>query len=382
MQLRQVFGQDHIKDYFREMVEQDRIPHAMLFLGTPGYGPLPMAAAFAQYLMCEDRQHGDSCGRCNHCHKSAKCIHPDIHYTFPTIGSKVTSADFGGDWRSFIEDNIYGEVFDWFTRIGGENKQGNITKDECQRILKVLSMKTFEGEFKVQIIWMPEFLGKEGNRLLKMIEEPPPNTIFLLVAQHQEEILNTITSRCQLVAFKPLEDNVIEDFLVTNYPSAKAEVLKQIVFLAKGDINIATDLAEEKEGFAANIWLEWLRLAFKGHGIELVNWSDRFNRLDREAQKNFFRYGLHFFREMMMYMLDSKHEILLMENENLAMRKLSNLSNVHAVQKAIALTNDSIYHLERNANSRILMMDCSIRLNKILHNKEAFDNKRMEKQKA
>ncbi|MDH3648781.1 MAG: hypothetical protein OEQ53_03815 [Saprospiraceae bacterium] len=382
MQFRQVLGQEDIKHYLREVVEKDRIPHALIFLGASGYGTLPMAMAFAQYVMCEDRQAGDSCGRCRHCYKSAKRIHPDIHYTFPTIGSKSTSAEFSSDWRSFLEQNMYAEVFDWFNRIGGDNRQGNITKDECLRLLKALSMKTFEGEFKVQILWMPEFLGREGNRLLKLIEEPPDNTLFILVGQQQEEILNTITSRCQLVPFKPLDEKVLRKHLIENFPRLKGEEVDQISVLAKGDLNIAIDLAEQKEGIAANIWLEWMRIAYKGNGVEMVSWSDRFNRLDREAQKNFFRYGLYFFREMILYQLYPEHQILLMEKESLAMRKLSNLIELRSIQEAIELANDSIFHLERNGNARIVMLDNSIQLNKILRGKIPTGNRFTKKQKS
>ena len=365
MLFRDILGQEDIKTFLRECVNQDRIPHAMLFLGKSGTGSLPMALAFGQYLMCENRYEGDACGDCNHCKKSAKWIHPDIHYTYPTIGTKSTSMEFTSQWRSFLETNAYGDVFEWLNLLGGENKQGNITKDECNRILKVLSLKTFEGEYKIQILWMPEFLGAQGNRLLKIIEEPPDNTVFILVAERQEDILNTIVSRCQLVSFRPIPDEMIGDFL-QNKTGLNQDQALQIAFLANGNLNEAYKLIGQKEELLAHTWIEWMRKIYKGNAIQMVGLSDQFNQLDRESQKNILRYGLHFLHEMIIFHLNPHYIPRLLEQETTALRKLSALVLVNQIEEMVDIINTSIFHLERNANSKILMLDNAIQMHYVL----------------
>ena len=179
MQFQQVIGQGKTKEILRSMISSDRMSHALIFLGSEGCGKLALALAFAQYVLCSDKQENDSCGKCSNCIKSAKLVHPDIHYSYPTVGTKVVSTHLLPDWRKAMLENPYLNANQWLQSIGAENKQGNITKDECVEIIKKLSLKIFEGSHKILIMWLPEYLGKEGNRLLKMIEEPPPNTLFL-----------------------------------------------------------------------------------------------------------------------------------------------------------------------------------------------------------
>jgi len=214
MQLATVIGQEKVKQSLTQLVDAARIPHAMLFLGPAGSGKLAMAIALAQYILCEQKAGGESCGVCRQCLKASKLVHPDLHFSYPFIGSKLTSLEYITQWRSAILDNPYLEVNQWLQLIGAENKQGNINKDECLRIIKQLSLKSFESDYKILILWLPEYLQKEGNRLLKLIEEPPEKTIFILVAEAQERILNTILSRCQIVKFNALSDELIINGLV------------------------------------------------------------------------------------------------------------------------------------------------------------------------
>ncbi|MFQ5446947.1 MAG: hypothetical protein ACE5FF_08435, partial [Saprospiraceae bacterium] len=168
-----ITGQHIVKEHLRKMADSGRIPHAIMLLGMPGSGDLPLAVGFAQYVLCENRKEGEACGHCSNCVKAAKFVHPDIHFSFPTVGSKATSDTYLGEWRKGLEENPYLDANEWLQRIGAENKQGNITKDECLQIARKLSLKTFEGRYKILVMWRPEYLGKEGNRLLKLIEEPP-----------------------------------------------------------------------------------------------------------------------------------------------------------------------------------------------------------------
>ncbi len=364
MQLRSVLGQVEIKNYLTDAISKDRLPHALLFLGQSGYGTLPMALATAQFLMCEQREAKDSCGTCPSCHKSSRWIHPDIHFTFPTIGSKMTSLDFLKPWRSFLELTPYGNAKDWLGHIGGENKQGNITKDECNRILKALSLKTFEGRYKVHILWLPEYLGAQGNRLLKIIEEPPENTIFLLVAVQQQDILNTIVSRCQVVSFAPLSDDELTGYLQENHrlDSARAE---ELAYMASGSLGEALSVLAADDQATASGWIQWMRICYKGNAVEMISWVDQFAKKDREAQKNFFFFGLHFLREMVVSSLDPAHMIRLLDVQRGSMTKLSSLVTLADIRAMIDLAEESIGHLERNASTKIMMLDNSIQLSHI-----------------
>lgn len=373
MLFNQVVGQDDIKSYLIQSVRHGRLPHALLFLGASGYGTLAMATALAQYILCENQSEIDSCGHCNHCRKADRLIHPDVHYTYPTIGSKVTSGDFLPEWRKFLGQGPYQDVQDWYRQLDGENKQGNITKDECDRILRILGLKTYEGSHKILIIWMSEFLGEQGNRLLKILEEPPDNTVFILLAESQEAILNTILSRCQLIAFKPIPDENLSSFLSEN-SQLDQNTATQIAFLANGNLNAALSLVEHANQKVADLWLDWLRLAYKGYGLEISPWIDQFAKLTRESQKAFMHYGLHFLREMLLFHHNPMHEIHLLDKEKTALIKMSGLLQYPSIESMIKMIEENIFHIERNINSRILLLDSSIRMHYLLHNQKASLN--------
>ena len=366
MQYQDIPGQEKIKSYLSGAVISHTLPHALLFLGECGTGLLPMALATAQYLMCENRFEDHSCGQCANCHKASKAIHPDIHFSFPTVGSKVTSLDLIKDWRAFLQEKPYGDAQDWLSQIGGENKQGNINKDECHRILKALSLKTFEGNYKVHLLWMAEYLGKEGNRLLKIIEEPPPNTVFIFMASDQDEILNTILSRCQLVTFSAIADDTLVSYLMKVAPARSEAECRQIAYLANGNIGQALTHLDSDTDSATGQWLEWMRVCFRGDPISMVQWSDSFAKLDREAQKRFLGYGLHFIREMLINKVDDAQPTRLLESEKAAMVKLKSMVPLDRLESMIVLVTESIFHLERNANGRILMLDNCIKMNGFL----------------
>lgn len=370
MLFNEVLAQDDIKESLLKSVEGGRLPHAMLFLGPTGYGTLSMAVALAQYILCTNRNHTGPCGQCNHCHKAQLYIHPDIHFTYPTIGSKTTSGDFLTEWRAFLKNGPYQDVQDWYRSFDEENKQGNITKAECDRILRLLGLKTYEGSHKILIIWMTELLGEMGNRLLKILEEPPDNTVFILLAESQENILNTILSRCQIIAFKPVSDQILSEYLQKRC-DLDPESATQISFLARGNVNSALMLVEHANQKIADLWLDWMRLTYKGPGLDFNQWVDQFSKLNRESQKAFMYYGMHFLREMLLFNLSPKRQIRLLEKESQAMTKMSNLVNHLAIESMIKLIEENIFHLERNINSKILMLDSSIRIHYLLRNEKA-----------
>jgi len=370
-----VIGQEKVKQLLRQMVQHDRLPHAVMLLGTPGSGGLALALAMAQYVLCEHKTETDACGACRQCNKAAKLIHPDVHFSFPTVGSKAVSDHFLGQWRTALLDNAYLDVNEWLQLIGAENKQGNITKEECVSIVKKLSLKTFEGDYKILIQWLPEYLGKEGNRLLKIIEEPPENTLFIFVAEQQELILNTILSRCQIINVHPLADEAVVAGLqqLKNVPAAQAEA---IAYLANGNFNEALHMLAQEESDHANLFLDWLRRCYKGHGVEMVTWVEKFAGFGRENQKHFLKYALHFLREFMVLKLTGDAGVRLRPKELETAQNLLPIIEIDQVEVLAELFTDCTFHVERNANPKILFLDASIRVHQILKRKQVVSRRR------
>lgn len=366
-----VIGQENVKQLLRQMVQNDRTPHALLLLGTPGSGNLALALAMAQYLLCENRSETEACGECRHCHKTSKFIHPDVHFSFPTVGTNAVSDHFLNQWRTALLDNPYLDANQWLQLIGAENKQGNITKDECVNIVKKLSLKTFESDYKILIQWLPEYLGKEGNRLLKIIEEPPANTIFILVAEQAELILNTILSRCQMVKVNPLSDEDVLEGLIQkkHIPRERAEA---VAYLAAGNFNEALQMLDYEESDHANLFLDWLRKCYKGNGVEMVTWVEKFSGIGRENQKHFLRYGLHFLREYMVLKLTDNANVRLRSKELTTAQNLLPIIELEQVEQMMNLFNDCTFYVERNANPKVLFLDTSIQVNRILKKKVAL----------
>lgn len=364
-----IIGLNKEKVYLKQLVATNRLPHALLFLGPKGCGKLPLAIAFAQYILCENKQNGTACNVCSHCIKASKLIHPDIHFSYPTVGSKVTSDSFLSNWRTAIESNPYMNYNQWMQLIGAENKQGNINKEECVRIIKKLSLKTFEGQYKILILWLPEYLGKEGNRLLKLIEEPPERTLFILVAENQELILNTILSRCQLVKIPRLSDEQVKQGLMDKLSIPEDKALSA-AYLADGNFNEALKILEDKQNDNVNLFLDWLRKCYKGNGVELVKWVNQFATLGRENQKQLIDYGLHFLRAFTLLKLTGAEQVRLTKTELETATKLKSVMDISQVEKITHLLTDCHYYIERNANPKVLFLDTSIQMNRILKQKQ------------
>lgn len=366
MVFKEIFGQQKLSSQLRSMWSHGRMPHASLLLGPEGSGKLPLSIALAQYILCEHRDEHEACGTCANCHKMNKLIHPDLHFVFPVVGAKMTSDQFLKQWRAAISENPYLNANDWLQYIGAENKQGNISKEECVAIVKKLSLKTFESRSKVMIIWRPEFLGKEGNRLLKLIEEPPENTYFILVAEQQDLMLNTILSRCQLIKINPLSDQAIVEGLGQRFPELSSQRKATISYLADGNFNEAIKIAAAKENDDARLLLDLLRKAYLGNGVELVNWAGAFANLGRENQKQFFLYALHFLREFLRLKLLQQTTARLGTKELKAAQNLIKILDLEQVEEMKQLFTDAAYHIERNGHPKIIMLDACIQLSKIM----------------
>ncbi|MCS7036985.1 MAG: hypothetical protein RMJ33_07380 [Saprospiraceae bacterium] len=360
-----VFGQDSAQAYLRQLLQQERIPHALLLAGKTGWGTLALALDFARQLQCRNIPHAPADCACAACEKSRQLAHPDIHFSYPVVGTNAVSTDYLAEWRKAIAENPWLSANDWFQRIGAENKQGNITKEECVAIVRKLSLKTFEGRYKVLLMWLPEYLGKEGNRLLKLIEEPPDQTVFLLAAENTDAILPTILSRCQMVKTYPLPDEVVAKAL-QNRQGLDAERARQIAFLADGDYNQALQMAQTLESDDARLLVEWLRHCWRGNGVELVRWAEQFAQLGRENQKRFFTYALHFLRELLAIKVNPQLPARLRPMELETARKMATVFSLEHITQLAARINDNIFYIERNANPKALILDASLGIHRLI----------------
>ena len=370
--MEKIIGQQRTKEFLASLASSERVPHALMFLAPTGAGGLAMATAFAQILQCEEVPEDLSttlvaCGKCSGCRKAAQFTHPDIHFSFPTVGTNAVSTDFLKEWRLFLTETPYADANTWLQRLGADNKQGNINKEECNAILKKLSLKAFEGRYKILLMWLPEYLGKEGNRLLKLIEEPPEQTIFLLVAENQDLILSTILSRCQLVKLDPLSDEEVAGGLVQEC-GISLDRARQIAFLSGGDFGAALATAEAPVADDAQLLLDWLRKCWRGHAVEMVRWTEEFAKLGRENQKQFLHYGLHFLREMLSLISTGSSAMRLRPEELATAQNMAKVLDFDKITQIVELINDNIYYIERNANPKILFLDASIRMHQIMKN--------------
>lgn len=359
MQFKDIVGQQAVKTKLLAGVRESRVPHAQLFLGPEGSGNLPLALAYAQYIACPNKTDEDSCGTCPSCNKYSKLIHPDLHFTFPTVGSKEISDNFIEEWRETFLAHPYLNVFDWMMALDAENKQGNITVDECRNIIKKLSLKSFEGNFKVLIMWMPEYLGLYGNTLLKLIEEPPQKTLFLLVANDDEKVITTIKSRTQLVKIPAIKQEDIQNALMQLH-GADADTARAATFLSEGNLNTAIKLLSETENNFFESFRKWMLLCYQNKMPEVLEWIDEAATMGREMLKHFLAYGLHIFRECLVLRTTDGAVVKLTEKEREFVGKFSNFLTVNSVETIANAINNGIYYIERNAHAKITLINISL----------------------
>lgn len=391
MQFQEVIGQLKAKESLTEMVSGNRLSHALFFLAKEGTGGLPMALAFSQYLVCEKVGQSlqpagpslfgepeektiltDSCGICPACQKAKGLVHPDIHYSFPVIpkkeGQKPVSNDYITEWREFVSRFPYGNTFDWLQFLNAENKQGNITAEECNDIIRKLSIKSFESEYKILIIWMPEYLGKEGNKLLKLIEEPPPNTLFILVAENESLILPTIISRTQLVKIPYLETRDIEEALMARAGITQHEA-RQVASISEGNYREALQLLNHSAEDWLSLLREWLNATVKTNTVAQVRWVDEISKLGREKQKQYLRYCNHIIEQAIRASLIEGVLENLPDSEKDFIPRLNRQMDISQLQIIIEEMDKASYYIERNANAKMLFMALTIKLRHIIANK-------------
>jgi DNA polymerase-3 subunit delta' len=370
-----IIGQSFLTTHLKQGIDSGRIPHAQLFVGKQGVGALPMAIAYADYLMT----HQD--GGLNNMNP---LTHPNIHYVYPVttsdkVKSKPISTNYLTEWRSYIETNPYGSINDWYDIVGVGNKQGAIGVEEANDMVSKMSLKAFNGGYKVMIVWMAEKMTTGcANKLLKLIEEPADKTVIILVAEDEEQLINTIRSRCQTVHLNLLSEDAIKNTLISTH-NIEAGLAQNIAHQSEGSYRRALDLLGQKPvDLQFETWfIAWVRTAFQAKTNKqsinhLMAWSDEISKAGREIQKQFLDYSLRFFRQALLYNYGAKDLVFMVLNdksfkfENFA--PFIDASNITEISKEIELAN---YHIERNANAKIVLTDLSIKLTRLLHLKKA-----------
>lgn len=364
MKFSEIVGSEKSWASLRDLVKEDVMPHALLISGPKGNNKLPAALAYIAYIMCENKTNDEACGECRACKKTFNFIHPDVHFSFPFFGANAVADEFIKPWRSFLGSHPYGTISDWFQKLGADTKQPNINVKECRAIIQKLNMQSFESDKKILFLWLPEYLKKEGNRLLKIIEEPTDNTYFVLVTAKVDDILSTIISRCQHIKLPPLQDEEIQAALIER--GSTEELAHSVAFIAEGNMNKALSLMNDNNDSLDEEILMWLRANYAGKAIEVMNWVEAFAQKSKDAQKNFLNYALHFLREIARVGVLPDEALRIQEKEIETAKKIARIVTFEKIEKLSNILTDTIYYIERNANIKILMCDVCLSFKNVL----------------
>jgi DNA polymerase-3 subunit delta' len=369
MQFKDIYGQEQLKQKLIQTANSGRISHAQLFLGPEGSGSLPLAIAYSQYINCLHPTETDSCGECSSCVKFAKLIHPDLHFTFPTMAveKKKLSNDFIQEWREAFVVNPYISELQWLLKLDSEGKkQGNVTADECRDIIRKLGLKAFEAKYKTVIIWLPEYLRLEGNIILKLLEEPPPQTLILLVAQDADKVIATILSRTQIVRINKLQDEDVARALINDYqiPQPEAETLARV---SEGNLSMALTLIEAGRSDYHQLFVQWMRACYSNNVAEMDACVAKITGTGREFIKSFIGYTLHMMRSVFLNHYADKSLIKLSDEEKDFMVKFSFTMDGNNLPDITAALNEATYHVERNADLKITFLNLSLYIGSRLH---------------
>ena len=374
MLFKDVIGLVDLKKNLVQTVKDGRVSHAQVCLGSQGSGNLALAIAYAQYINCTNKQEDDSCSECLSCIKYQKIVHPDLHFVFPvastaSVTSKPVSDNFIVEWREALLDNPYLDVFTWLERLGVENKQGIINTDESSSIFKKLSLTTYESEYKVMIIWMAEKMNIScSNKLLKILEEPPEKTLFLLVVEEHEKLLSTIISRTQLVKVNKIKDDELIGALQQKHSISLTQA-QLICHLSNGNYNVAVQLIQETDGDdfnPTNLQL-WVRYCYGRKFADLITWVDSIAAIGREKQKNFLNYVSQIMRETLLLHLKLENLVRLNGQELQFSKKFSPFVHPKNCVEILDQLNKAINQIERNAHPKILLLDLSFKMVDLLH---------------
>jgi len=375
MQFSEIIGQEDVKKKLVNTVLDSRVSHAQLFLGPGGSGKLALAIAYAQFINCSNRSETDSCGVCPSCQQFSKLAHPDLHFSYPIIinkdKKKVVSTDYITEWREYLLDkHFFANLTEWYARMETEKKQGVIGAQECNEIIKTLSYKSYEGKYKVMIIWMAERLyHASAPKILKILEEPPEKTLFILIAEKQEEIISTILSRTQIVKVPPLDKQSLSTLLSLKFGYPEDHIEK-VVNIAEGNANQAIKMLEESMSgeFASSEFRDWMLLCFKKQFKELADFVAKTARTSRATQKQLLSYGLNLSRNCLLSVYRREDLLFIIDKEEAEfVAKISKFLNEKNALDYAALFEEAISHVDRNGNASVIFMDVSMKAGKLLN---------------
>lgn len=374
MKFTDIPGQKEVIQKLIGSVKSERVSHAQLFTGPEGCGNLALALAYAQYISCENKTPRDSCGTCKSCIKYEKLIHPDLHFVFPVIRNRASSEPVSDNyieqWREFARKSPYFTLNKWLDSIEVGNAQGLIFASEASEILRKLSLKAFESDFKIMIIWLPEKMHpSSANKLLKLIEEPPEKTLFILVSDEPDKVIPTILSRCQLVKIPSFSYEEISSYLVDTFRIHKARA-DDIAGVVNGNLIRAVELCENEDSSLKNLdyFKTLMRFAWKRDIVSIINWSEEMAVIGREPQKSFLSFTLRLLRENLMLTLGQKKNSLVYltgeESEfSSKFHPFINQENIYSFSEEI---NKAYSHIEANGNARIIFLDLGLRITRLI----------------
>lgn len=377
MQFKDIIGQEAVKQKLINSVRENRVPHAQLFLGSVGSGTFPLALAYTQYILCPNRTATDSCGVCPSCQKISKLVHPDVHFVFPSAANKKVKKDpesdlFIEEWRNFVlANNAYFDAQSWYQSLDIENKQGYISVRDAATLQRKLNLKAYEGDYKVGIIWMAEKMRVDtANKLLKLLEEPPEKTVFLLIAEDQDELLATIRSRTALMKIPRIENDVLQQALEEKFDCTENEA-HDAAMIAEGDWLAACRYVNDKddEKFFFQTFQQWMRLCFLNAMGQLIDFASNIKTIGRERQKELLNYGLKVVRNAMLINNNLSDLVMLPNDEKTFVTKFAPFINPANTMQINELFEESINQIERNGNAQIIFLDDSFKLVLLLKKK-------------
>lgn len=365
-------GLHEIKSTLIHAAKANHIAHAQLFAGKPGALNLPLTLAYATYLHCQNKSDNDACGSCAACSKSRKFIHPDTSFVFPLGNVKNDKdedrfkADILKSWRSFLLEQPFGNLSDWISFYGGEDKQALISREESRAIIKTLSLKPFESAFKIMIIWQPELMHPSAaNGILKILEEPPANTFFMLVSNAVEKLLPTILSRTQIVQVPMLDDDELEQYL-RQTAAADARRRSEVVRMAEGNLNFALQALDSEDDHFQDRFVNWMRSCHRRDYISMVSMSEEFHEMDKLGQRNFLQYSNGLMRETLLHAVGAESISRAKGAEADFLQNFGKVMSVEKVDKVSTMLSDACYHLERNGSAKMIFLDLSLQLSQVI----------------
>ncbi len=370
MQFKDVVGQNELKSQLIRDVKLDKISHAQLFLGNMGYGSLPVALAYVQYIFCQDKSENDSCGVCPSCRKVSELQHPDLHFSFPVVQAIGKKSDlFIKDWRQQVKENPYFDLTTWTDRIDDKGRKPIISVEEGQEIIKKLSLKSFEGGYKVVIVWMAEEMNPVcSNKLLKILEEPPARTLFLMLADAQESILQTILSRTQLVQIPRIGVNDLVKHIQANH-QLNVSAATSITSLAEGNLIEVENLLNTAQDKDSNreLFVQLMRVCFKKDVLAMMDWAENVGSIGKEKQKVFLRYALHMFRQSLLKNYGTTQLSRTSQEEDDFLKNFAKFITGNNINGFVETFNDAHYHIDRNAHAKILFTELTFKVMRYIH---------------